>query len=323
MGESRLIFIINTRSGGGQGKHVIQALRRYACGSDPKVVIEELAFDTSANQCADITPEDTVVIGGGDGTISRMVDVLRGRGCRVGLLPLGTGNDLARELGVFARVRGASPEQLFSFYRAAPARPVSVFTLRYGTEDSSAVSFINYVSIGFDAKVVSEFARRRHGPPWSHFQGVWTNRFAYGLLCLRFWNYRLDKMVTVEGGGTRYQVGNARSLLFTNIRSIMGLGVSNERSDPGDERIECLVVERMQNYLAMVMPRTKYLSLPPVLGAESCWTIWSAKHPLPIQVDGEARPEISASTFSIEVAGSLRIVVGDELATNQGVREAG
>ena len=41
-----------------------------------------------------------VVVGGGDGTISGVVDALADTGVTLGLLPLGTANDLARTLEI-------------------------------------------------------------------------------------------------------------------------------------------------------------------------------------------------------------------------------
>lgn len=50
---------------------------------------------------------DLVVLGGGDGTISGLVDHLVGRGVVLGVLPLGTANSFSRTLGIPIDVEGA------------------------------------------------------------------------------------------------------------------------------------------------------------------------------------------------------------------------
>ena len=48
-----------------------------------------------------------VVLGGGDGTLSAAAPALRETGLPLGILPLGTGNDLARTLGIPLDAEGA------------------------------------------------------------------------------------------------------------------------------------------------------------------------------------------------------------------------
>ena len=50
---------------------------------------------------------DLVVLGGGDGTISGLVDLLVGKDVVLGVLPLGTANSFARSLGLPLTVEGA------------------------------------------------------------------------------------------------------------------------------------------------------------------------------------------------------------------------
>lgn len=50
---------------------------------------------------------ELVILGGGDGTISGLVDKLVGKGVTLGVLPLGTANSFARSLGIPLDVDGA------------------------------------------------------------------------------------------------------------------------------------------------------------------------------------------------------------------------
>jgi diacylglycerol kinase family enzyme len=48
-----------------------------------------------------------VIVGGGDGSLSRTIDLLVGRPCVFALLPLGTANSFARTLGIPLDLEGA------------------------------------------------------------------------------------------------------------------------------------------------------------------------------------------------------------------------
>lgn len=50
---------------------------------------------------------DLVILGGGDGTMSGLVDHLIGKNVRLGVLPLGTANSFARTLGIPLELEGA------------------------------------------------------------------------------------------------------------------------------------------------------------------------------------------------------------------------
>ncbi len=50
---------------------------------------------------------DLVILGGGDGTVSGLVDFLVGKGVTLGVLPLGTANSFCRTLGIPLDIEGA------------------------------------------------------------------------------------------------------------------------------------------------------------------------------------------------------------------------
>jgi YegS/Rv2252/BmrU family lipid kinase len=63
-------------------------------------------LDRTVRQALDKKP-DLVILGGGDGTVSGLVDLLVGKGVMLGVLPLGTANSFARTLGIPLDIDGA------------------------------------------------------------------------------------------------------------------------------------------------------------------------------------------------------------------------
>src|SRR5207248_883935 len=109
---------------------------------------------------------------GGDGSAHAAVQGLAGRGKPMGLLPLGTGNDLARNLGLPRDPAAAADVVLAGRTRAMDlglvrARGVS------GPETQSLARYFNCVAgIGLDADAI-EYIRRA---PW--LRG--SVKYAYG-----------------------------------------------------------------------------------------------------------------------------------------------
>ncbi|MQA16744.1 MAG: lipid kinase [Pseudonocardiaceae bacterium] len=102
MGTTRLLVLSNAKAGStdeGTRAEVLQALRT---GADVVTVTPRDPADIDRH-LAD-HPERRPVALGGDGTLHLLVAALYARGelasCAVGLVPLGTGNDVARTLGI-------------------------------------------------------------------------------------------------------------------------------------------------------------------------------------------------------------------------------
>src|SRR5262249_57266358 len=89
---------------------------------------------------------------GGDGTINEVASALVGSDVALGIVPAGSGNGLARELGIVQRPRRAIGDALH-----ARPRPIDV-------GECEGRDFVNTPGIGFDAHVASRFATlRRRG----------------------------------------------------------------------------------------------------------------------------------------------------------------
>ncbi len=126
-----------------------------------------------------------IVVGAGDGTISSVAGQLANSDVTLGIIPLGTGNDFARALGI--------PLDLVGACRViAEGRPVSVDLGRFDTG-----YFVTEASVGFSGWVVG-----RVSAGLKRYLGL----TAYGLMSLweigRFTPFR----ATIEANGVRQEL---------------------------------------------------------------------------------------------------------------------
>lgn len=151
---SQVLLIVNeqSRQGGERGSEVERLLvdhgadvRRVRCPSR-----EDIA--DAIRRHADVA--ELVVIGGGDGTINAAAPALVETKLPLGILPLGTANDLARTLGIPNDLAGAA-----DIIAKGERRAIDV-------GDVNGILFFNVASIGLSvdiARALSTDVKRRFG----------------------------------------------------------------------------------------------------------------------------------------------------------------
>lgn len=311
--RERIYFLINPRSGGKNSFQIIRNLKEISLQHDFEIVVEELNPEIIANQIAKAHQAETVVVGGGDGTISYFLNELK-QHPRIGLLPLGTGNDLARELGLAALINLNDPHRIIEFYRSNKTCELTLGCLEYGEGFSKQTHFTNYVSFGFDAKVVADFARWREKKTSSYFRGVWSNRLAYAVACLANLNYQLPKISPIinTGSGEQHLIKQDKSIIFANIRSVMGMGKSNLTSSAFDQEIEALIVKNIMGYGSMLVNHSVSFFHPKFLGSSTGWSLMQVPTGIHIQLDGEPRPDIISTNFRVCAGKKVNLIIAGE-----------
>lgn len=101
-------LVVNARSRRGQAlfERACAALRTYDLTLDAHAVRNPGDLDRVARAALGRKP-DLMILGGGDGTMSGLVDHLVGTATVLGVLPFGTANSFARTLGLPLEVEGA------------------------------------------------------------------------------------------------------------------------------------------------------------------------------------------------------------------------
>jgi diacylglycerol kinase (ATP) len=144
-----IVLLINPAAGRGRAAAVADAARRaFATVGCADVRVTERAGDES--RLARAALDDgctTLAVLGGDGTVGHVARVLAGTGCRLGIVPAGTGNDFAKSVG-------ASRDPTVAARRAAGGADRVVDMGRVGDDP-----FLNAAGFGFDAAVIARTQR--------------------------------------------------------------------------------------------------------------------------------------------------------------------
>lgn len=100
---------------------------------------------------------DRLVVAGGDGMVNLGVNLCAGTDIPLGIIAAGTGNDIARELGLPVRDAAEAVE------RIERGRPRRIDVGRTDLPDGTAIRFVGVLAAGFDA-VVNERANTWRWP---------------------------------------------------------------------------------------------------------------------------------------------------------------
>jgi diacylglycerol kinase (ATP) len=222
----RIGIIVNPFSGGPRGPVPpgaarLEFARRLARRADPSIEVIATAGPGHAAELAGQFAArgfSRLIAWGGDGTINEAAGPLIGSGVELGVVPSGSGDGLARGLGLFRRAEAA-----LAIAIGEPARAVDVGLL-------GDRHFLNIGGIGFDAAVAEAFnSRSRRGH---------AGYLADSLLGV--WSYT-SRAYTVEVEGERFE-GRRFLVAFANCREYGNGLVLVPNANPADGRLDMVMV---------------------------------------------------------------------------------
>lgn len=281
-------WLINVRSGNGAGERLLVTLQ----GSEG-VFAEAINFHALPSQIRSISPDALIVVAGGDGTFSAVCGSPDAEGRDIACVPIGTANDLAREFSIDRHMRGALYRDYPALIRSLSLHQCSVWTVKADGRESPC---INYVSIGYEGSVVRDFSSWRTR---TTLQGRLFNRVAYAMYGLRHALYRLTNLRVEDEDHVIHSCPRTTGLIVTNIRSHLGLGLSNTSSDPGDTTIECVSVPTVFGFLRMIIASLGIGQGLPALASGSRVAIQNIPPHTPIQIDGEPHPLLEGGELAV------------------------
>ncbi len=258
-------------------------------------LVETTEDDPGPGQTADAVAAGarTVVVCGGDGTVRACLDAVVHSGTALDVVPLGTGNLLAVNLGIPPGLESADE------VGSHPTRSIDV-----GYVNDEA--FVVMAGTGFDALMIRDAdstAKSRFGTA------------AYVISALRHLRRPLEP-VTVTVDGQPWFAGRTSMVLVGNHGTMSG-GIEvfpDAAADDGRLDVAVLAARRLRDWVGvfarLVVGRPQSSDLVRVTqGSE---IVVTSRRPRPYELDGEPRPPTSRLRFTVDPGALL---VHDRLAS--------
>lgn len=218
----RVVLMHNPQAGNEDHstEQLVQLLRRAG---------HRLVRDVSRRRdltCALRKPCDLVVVAGGDGTVCKAVERLAGTGVPWTILPLGTANNVASQLGI-----SGAPEELVYGWRDGLLKGLDRGLIRSG---GAAVPFLECFGLGVFARVMRE-GKRLPEPETTDL------KLARDLELFRATVWGMTpRRYTVSADGQDLS-GNYLLVEVMNF-PLLGPNVPLSRASPGDGKLDLVLV---------------------------------------------------------------------------------
>ena len=289
----RITVLLNARAGRREPEaidRVADAFRAVGCDADIRPTAGESITSAAARAVHD--GAEVIVCGGGDGSISAAAVGLAGTRSALGVLPLGTLNHFAKDMGIPLDLGGA-----VNAIAAGRTTEVDVGEL-------SGRTFINNVSIGMYATVVAERAAMQRAG-----RAKWP---AQGLAVLRVWRRYQRLPVVLRTGQRQERVRTPFVFVGNNEYQLSGLELGGRTALTGGRLHVCMAPGMSQRGVARMIVAAVFSDVCSLDAFESfttpAVTIDVGARRIHASIDGEAVLVDNPLTFGIRPR-ALRVVV--------------
>lgn len=307
-------FIINADAGGGRAAKVRPAIERFMAASGAGFRIEETRSPEEASAASrDAAAAGHIAVAvGGDGSIhhvfSGLVEAIdAGISPTLGILPVGTGNDLARMLRFPDRTRDA-----LSVLTRGHVRNIDYGTVSWeGPSSSGTRPFINVAGIGLDAQAALL------APKLKPFLG----NFCYKVSpAIAVWTWKSPEasIEAVDGDGQTYRWSGRLLLASVANGKWVGGGITISPDAILDDRHLDLCLLRATSPLRAlaILPqavRGRHTRLPEIDSRQFQHMSVTVSNPSPIHLDGEPCVSDALHAHFAVSPGQIRIIAPDRL----------
>ena len=254
----KFFFLINPVSGGGQGKVIHKFLPEIMESMDFKSDEWKSEFTRKDGMNEQIrtalSSSETLIAVGGDGTVSSVLSIMLtseyADKVQIGLIPLGTGNDLARVLHLYKPFVDKGLLYLVRRLLMAKSRPFDIWTV------NGKYALANYFSAGIDARIAHDFNQDRATGVISS-NSVVANKLHYvkRFFADRAYQLKSGKISVVDhstGESESHDLTGHKTVIVGNIPSFASGANPFFKSDMSDGCLEVVCVPNMLNFLLAI-----------------------------------------------------------------------
>jgi diacylglycerol kinase (ATP) len=221
--DGYISYIVNPKSGASSSKDLVTQFKEYLLGKGYEV---KTVFTESLEHACELATKSAVdydcklVVGcGGDGTLREIAHGLEGSDKPLIVLPAGTENLLANELGFDDKV-----ETLIEAFESKCIKPLDLGR-------ANGKCFTSIAGFGFDAEVVKRVSAKRigHIHHLDYFWPIWRT----------FWSHEFPKVKVIVDGK---EIFDGKCMVFVGNISHYAIGLQILRSaDYGDGLLDICV----------------------------------------------------------------------------------
>ena len=277
--DGYITFIIHPKSGAGPGKRIGWQFKQYLSRAGYEVRVSLTAGLNDACEAATDAAVDfncgLVVAAGGDGTVREVAHGLEGSDKPLLIVPCGTENLLANELGIDRKV-----ETVIRAFRDFDIKPLDLGT-------ANGRCFTSITGIGFDGRVVHNVAAQRKGhiDYSDYFWPLWRT----------YWGYDFAA-VQVEVDGKQVFEGNGLVFIGNISRYAIGLQILHY-ADYSDGLLDlciykCVSKSRLVKHSFKTVLKRHFNSSDVIYKQGREFKVHSADKTMQTEIDGDPGPDL-------------------------------
>ena len=289
----RLLFVVNPKSGSAYTVNYRGIISEFSEKEDFEwEILETSGKDDPENIRKNIETfhPDSVIAVGGDGTVNMVAVELLGKDINLGIIPSGSANGLAFNLGIPVNFRRA-----LNFNLTSEAGPMDVIKI------NDCHFCLHLSDVGINARIVKRFEKEGS-----------KGMFGYGKQLFKELREGKTYFTSyIEAPGQRRKKMNAEMIVIANAKSFGTGAMINPTGQINDGQFEIIIIRPYPWWFVFTFTYTAFTGNLHKMKYVKIFSVSEAKITLPqkqeCQVDGEIIPE--ADLLKVEIVpGALKVI---------------